>query len=76
MLSAVTVIFLFMLGILTVIPGELLPDIDHWILSAAMALLVDVLAGLPLMIFVAAYWASAHPAHAPITGDPAPAPPT
>jgi hypothetical protein len=74
-LSAATVVLLFVLGMLVAIPGALFPDIDHWLLSAGLALLVDVLAGVPLMIFVAGYWASAHPTRARIIGDAASTPP-
>ncbi len=70
-LSAGTVIFLMILRNLTKLPAALFPEMDHWILSAGLALLVDVLAGLPLLIFVAGYWASAQPAHSNVISDPA-----
>src|SRR5262245_52351777 len=68
-LMTVTFVFLLVVGSLSGLPGELFPEIDHWLLSAGLALLVDVLAGLPVQIFVAAYWASAHPAHSSVVSD-------
>lgn len=61
-LSAGVAVFVIVLGALTAIPGELFPERDHWLLSAGLTLAVDILSGFPVLVFVAAYWASARPA--------------
>jgi hypothetical protein len=70
LLSSAVVAFMFVLGVLTQLPSELFPERDHWILTASLSLLVDVLAGLPVLVFVAGYWASAHAADPRVNSEP------
>jgi hypothetical protein len=38
------------------VPLALFPEIDHWLISAALSVVVDVLAQIPTLILVAAYF--------------------
>jgi len=60
-LAVVSLGVVFLFGALTAIPATVFPEIDHWLLSASLSLLVDVISAWPVLVFVAAYWASAKP---------------
>lgn len=45
----------FAVGVAVALPTVLLPEFDHWLLSAATSLLIDVFTGWATLTFVAAY---------------------
>lgn len=53
--------FIFFAGALIAVPAVISPELDHWLLSAGLSLVVDVLSALPTLVFVAAYWATVRP---------------
>jgi hypothetical protein len=61
LLDVICVGFMFFVGALITIPSTILPEYDHWLLSAALALIVDIVSAWPVLVLVAAYWASAKP---------------
>ena len=60
-LDAICVGFMFFVGALTQIPAVIFPEYNHWVLSAILALIVDAVSAWPVLVLVAAYWASARP---------------
>jgi hypothetical protein len=61
-LTLITVVPVIVLGMVFQIPLALFPEINHWLLSAAISLILDLCMPWMALTFVAAYWASAHPA--------------
>jgi hypothetical protein len=54
-LCAITIVPILVAGGLIFIPLEFFPQIDHWLLSAALSSLIDLLGPWMTLVFVAAY---------------------
>lgn len=57
-LCAITIIPVFVVGILVVVPMIVFPEIDHWLLSAALMWLSDLFTPWMTLVFVAAYFSA------------------